>query len=61
MVPSNFVEVVSDDVTDKVDGKDIEVFAASEDDIHKASQIIKVHSIISWWISNSVFELYFYI
>ena len=43
MVPSNFVEAVSDDVTDKVDGKDIEVFAASEDDIRKASQIIKVH------------------
>ena len=42
MVPSNFVEAISDDVSGRVDGKDIEVFAASEDDVYKASQIIKV-------------------
>ena len=42
MVPSNFVEVISEDNGDKIDGKDIEVFAASEEDVHKASQIIKV-------------------
>lgn len=44
MVPSNFVEVISEDNGDKIDGKDIEVFAASEEDVHKASQIIKVRT-----------------
>ena len=44
MVPSNFVEVISDDSNNKMDSKDIEVFAASEADVHKASQIIKVHT-----------------
>ena len=39
MVPSNFVEVITDD---KVDGEDVEVFAASEEDMQRASQIIKV-------------------
>ena len=38
-MPSNFVEAVPDD---KMDGKDIEVFAASEEDVCRASQIIKV-------------------
>ncbi|XP_065891184.1 putative protein tag-278 isoform X3 [Dysidea avara] len=38
MVPSNFVEVITDD---KVDGEDVEVFAASEEDMQRASQIIK--------------------
>ena len=38
-MPSNFVEAVPDD---KMDGKDIEVFAASEEDVRRASQIIKV-------------------
>jgi len=39
MVPSNFVEVVADD---KEDGEDVEVFAASQEDMQRASQIIKV-------------------
>ena len=38
------------------DGKDIEVFAASEEDVRKASQIIKVHISI---MNNS--SLYFLI
>ena len=38
-MPSNFVEVISED---NGDSKDIEVFAASEEDVRKASQIIKV-------------------
>lgn len=43
MVPSNFVEVVADDNGDKLNRKEIEVFAASEDDTRKATQIIKVY------------------
>ena len=45
-MPSNFVEVISEDNGDKIDGKDIEVFAASEEDVHKASQIIKVRNYV---------------
>lgn len=42
MVPSNFVEVITDDNGGRMGSKDVEVFAASEEDVHKASQIIKV-------------------
>ena len=43
MVPSNFVEVITDN---KVDGEDVEVFAASEEDMQRASQIIKVWIVV---------------
>ena len=44
MVPSNFVEAIADD---NGDCKDIEVFAASEEDVRRASHIIKVHLLVS--------------
>lgn len=59
MVPSNFVEVIGEDNGDRMDGKDIEVFAASEDDVRKASQIIKVHTyniLYPMWIFDSIFK-----
>ena len=50
MVPSNFVEAVPDD---KMDGKDIEVFAASEEDVRKASQIIKVRAYVHHTLTHA--------
>ena len=50
MVPSNFVEAVLDD---KMDGKDIEVFAASEEDVRKASQIIKVRAYVHHTLTHA--------
>ena len=49
-MPSNFVEAVPDD---KMDGKDIEVFAASEEDVRKASQIIKVRAYVHHTLTHA--------
>jgi len=60
MVPSNFVEIIVEDNGDKVGGKDVEVFAASEEEVHKASQIIKVRISSPYILSKtsiSIFKL----